>query len=105
MTELLMDQYPGYPMPGGWHLIPAHMRKSVYDYVMFGHPVGSFLTAVISDAPVSEVYACADDLNQLAMLGWMKFLYNYVPVKARRSEMNSWIAAGGMQQFKERTSD
>lgn len=93
-----MDEFPNYPFPGGWALIPTHMQYAVYNYVMHGHPIGGFLTAVISDQPLSEVFAKADDVNGRAMLGWVKFLYNYFPHEAKGSleAIRAWQGKGGI---------
>jgi hypothetical protein len=93
------EQFPDYPQDDvQWGIIPAHMRHGVYEYVMHGRPVGSFLTSVISDQPISTVWAKADQTNRDQMNGWMIFLYNYFPSKARGSAeaMQAWIDKGGI---------
>lgn len=93
------EAYPDYPWPdANWFLIPPHMRTPVYEFVMNGRRIGDFLVSVIADDPVSEVFAKADDSNQRAMLGWIIFLSNYFPARARRSRENikNWIESGGV---------
>lgn len=94
------EMFPDYPHEDvQWGIIPAHMRQSVYDYVMHGVPVGSFLTSVISDEPISTVWANADLTNRDQIGGWMIFLYNYFPSKARGSRiaMARWQLQGGIK--------
>ena len=52
-----------------WELIPDHMRGAVERYVMDGIPGGSFLTALLSGASLTEVVGRADDDNQGALIG------------------------------------
>lgn len=92
------EMFPNYPEPDvQWGIIPQHMRRSVYDYVMDGTPVGDFLTAVISDDAASVVWRRADSTNQANMQGWMMFVYNYMPSRSRgsRDAMKEWQAKGG----------
>ena len=65
--------------------LPAHCRSSVYLYIMFGQPLGSFLTAVFSNK-LMEAFANADDTNQMAMKQWASFLYHSCPSGMWRSE-------------------
>lgn len=98
MSEPSDANYLDYPFPNGWHLIPRHMHASIYEYVMRGTPVGSFLHAILADHPISYCFACADEENQRQMLGWMKFLYNYMPGPAKGSDraVTKWISQGGL---------
>lgn len=92
------EMFPDYPHEDvQWGIIPSHMRQSVYDYVMHGAPCGSFLTAVISDDRISRVWEAADQTNRDQMHGWMIFLYNYFPSRARGSweAMKRWQSHGG----------
>jgi hypothetical protein len=86
-----------YADSANWALIPDYMRAPLVDYVMMGTPPGSFLRALLSDAPISAVYSRADTNNQNAMSGWIKFIYNYTPSSCHGSETNmlAWIAKGG----------
>lgn len=69
----------------GFHLIPNHMHEGVLHYVLDGVPTGSFLTAVMSNAPFKECVVRGDAANQRALAGWAKFIYNHVPVRAQGS--------------------
>lgn len=87
-----------YYTEANWSLIPDHMHGAVKRYVMNGIGPGSFLTAVLSGAPLTEVAGRADDENQRALVGWAKFLYNDMPSGAHGSEarVTAWIKSGGI---------
>ncbi|KKN74368.1 hypothetical protein LCGC14_0391690 [marine sediment metagenome] len=72
------DEGPRIHGGADWDLIPAHMHEGITAYVETGRPMGHFLTAVLSN-DLREAAARADDENTLALAGWVKFLYNYVP--------------------------
>ena len=78
-----------------WSLIPAHMHRSIERYIMFGEPVGSFLTALLTGAGLVEVVGLADDKNQAALIGWARFLYNEMPSQSRdrRKKSSRGLAA------------
>lgn len=59
-----------------WDLIPTHCQESLSDYILYGAPVGSFLTAVLSN-DLRGATAKADDDNLPALRGYVVFLYNY----------------------------
>src|SRR5215510_3068457 len=61
--------------------IPAHMQVSLGAYLISGRPVGHFLTAVIEN-DLKGAVAHADEENQKAIVGYVKFLYNHAPMKA-----------------------
>jgi len=92
MTETYYDPH------ADWTLIPDHMRGAVERYVMHGIPGGSFLNAIVSGAPLTEVVARADDANQNALKGWASFIYNCAPSPCHGSpdKVTAWIASGGV---------
>lgn len=77
------------------HLIPEHMHEKLLNYVLYGVPVGHFLTAVLLDK-LTEAFARADDKNLAAMHGWVKVMYGFVPSHALKTGMATWMAQGGM---------
>lgn len=76
-------------------LIPEHMHKPLLNYVLFGGPIGDFLTAVLRNEFI-EAFARADDENLAAMKGWAQVMYGFVPSAARKAAMAEWQKQGGM---------
>lgn len=87
-----------YKEDARWDLIPSHMHEGIRNYVMDGVPTGGFLTALLRNAPFSEVVAKADSENQRALLGWAQFIYNEIPALAHGdwARVNGWIKSGGI---------
>lgn len=91
-------EYAKSQIDAGAHLIPAHMVDAVRRYVLRGIPPGSFLTALLSNDFMGAV-GKADDENQRALIGWARFLYNYVPNGCHGSpeHVAAWIEKGGIE--------
>ena len=72
--------------------LPEHIRDSVQRYIETGCPVGSFLTAVISN-DLCSAFACADSINSTNMQRIVGFFYNEAPSTCWGSpeKMNAWI--------------
>ena len=88
-----------YDPNADWSLIPDYMREPVRRYVMHGHPVGDFLTAVFSGESLIRVVERADENNEAALVGWARFVYRYTPGNCQGSlaKHRAWMAAGGVK--------
>jgi len=75
---------------------PNHV-ESIREYLLHGHPVGDFLTALLSNQLV-ESYCKADKNNTALMSSWADWLWNDCPLEARGSpeKVAAWIEAGGV---------
>ena len=82
-----------------WSLIPDHMHEAITAYVETGRPVGHFLAAVLSN-DLFEAATRADDKNLEALVGWVRFLYNYAPSACWGSPaaVESWLADGARRR-------
>jgi hypothetical protein len=58
--------------------LPGHMQESIRAYIETGHPIGHFLTALLSN-DLMGAFNRADDTNIEAMRRWVVYLYNYAP--------------------------
>ena len=58
--------------------IPAYMIEGLTDHVVFGRPVGGFLTAVLCNK-LSESFAAADAANEINIVNYVRFLYADAP--------------------------
>lgn len=76
-----------------WQPIPEHMREGLQRWLLYGNRIrpGSFLASVLQDN-LSEAVANADDINQRALPGYVKFLYNYCPTGCRNLAAYEGIA-------------
>lgn len=88
---------PYYDPMADWDLIPSHMHGAVRRYVMHGIAPGQFLTAVLCN-DLKEAFARADDDNTAAMLGWVRFMHNYMPANSQGSldQFRAWLERGGL---------
>ena len=78
-----------------WLLIPEHCRKSLQDYILYGAPVGDFLSAVLSN-DLRGAIARADDDNLPRLKDYITFLYQFAPAACWGSAKNhaDWIKLG-----------
>ncbi len=76
-----------------WSLIPAHMHEGITAYVETRRPVGGFLAALLSNDLIRAA-GRADDENAAALMGWVRFLYNYAPGNCWGSPaaVKAWLA-------------
>jgi len=81
-----------------YDILPEHMREAAREYVEYGAPVGSFLTAVLENNLI-EAYKCADDTNTAAMRDWAFWVYDQLPGGAWGSPeaVRSWQECGGLK--------
>lgn len=86
------------------HLIPKHMHEPLLNYVLYGAPVGDFLTAVLQNEFV-EAFARAGGENLAMMHGWAKVMYGFVPSPALKAGMLEWQKQGGMMKNKQGHSE
>jgi hypothetical protein len=77
--------------------LPEHMLDGIKRYVLYGMPVGDFLTALFENN-LMEVYKRADETNIRLISEYCLLLYNAVPVKCRGSRIavTDWIELGGL---------
>ncbi len=82
----------------GVHLIPAHMQQSVSNYINTGHPIGGFLTAIMSN-DLLMTHGTADEKNLAALPNWLAFIYNHAPSPCHgsREKVKTWIERGGLR--------
>ena len=78
-TAADLDSGGAIDADANWSLIPAHMHDALRAYVEQRRPPGHFLAAVLSN-DLRAAVARADDVNALALRGYVVFLYNYVPM-------------------------
>lgn len=73
--------------------IPDRMMQSLHDYCAFGHPVGHFLTAVLSN-DLAEACARADEDNLRNLPAYVHYLYNEAPSTCWGSpeKVKAWLA-------------
>lgn len=81
----------------GVEKLPYHMRDAMSRYVLDGHPVGSFLEAVLSN-DLEAAFVRADHANHLRMMDFVNFLHNYAPGDCWGSleRVRAWQAHGGL---------
>ena len=78
--------------------IPAHMHAALIGYVERGHPVGSFLAAVLANDFVQALTRCDDD-NRAAIDEWVELLRGHMPNYAwgSREAVAAWQQRGGLK--------
>ncbi len=84
-----------------WSLIPEPMHHAVHAWVELGRRPGHFLTAVLENN-LAQAVSHADEQNQAAIVGWVRFVYNYLPSGCWGSPaiMDQW-AEGANEHFEE----
>ena len=72
--------------------VPEYMHEPLRRYVINHLPVGSFLTAVLSNDLLQAVNS-ADKQNSKALVNWVRLVYNYLPSKCSGSPqaVNEWL--------------
>ena len=77
-------------------LVPAHMLGSIQRYIERGQPIGSFLTALLSN-DLNLTFGRADEGNRGAIGDWVTFLWNEAPEDCWGSgaKVEAWQARGG----------
>ena len=80
--------------------VPQHMHDGLINYILFGRPVGHFLTAVLSN-DLKEACHRADEFNQAFLFFYVRFLYNHAPTGCWGSPSNveKWIAQKGLSVY------
>lgn len=64
--------------------IPDHCRPGLAAYITKRRPVGSFLTAVLSN-DLAHAVGTADDMNIKALTAYVRFLRNVAPADCHGS--------------------
>ena len=77
----------------GRHLLPSYMWDGIENYFLHHVPVGSFMTAVLSNDLMGAA-GKADDMNRRWLHQWCAFLYNHAPVGSFGSPeaVSAWLA-------------
>ncbi len=90
-----MDYYQDAP----WHTLPPHMWEGLRSYVMEGIEPGGFLQSIVKGDPWNRVLERADGENQLAIMAWARFMYNWVPLGAwgTKARYKAWVEQRGMK--------
>lgn len=72
------------------------LKAPLDDYLEYGHPVGGFLQAVLSNQ-LFEAVGRADLENRARLAEYVSYLYNHAPMYCRGSEerVREWIHKGG----------
>jgi hypothetical protein len=86
----------GYSSHGGQYYIPDRMARALDGYINHGWPLGSFLTAVISNN-LSEAVGRADYENLANLPAYVAYLYNEAPSPCWGSpeKMDEWLKCFG----------
>lgn len=84
--------------------LPIYMHGSLVEYIMEGRPVGGFLKAVLENN-LSEAVNRADNVNQEALVRYVKFLHNKAPSGSwgREGACEYWRKRGGLKKVFEDT--
>lgn len=80
--------------------VPPHMQHAICDYLIFGAPVGSFLSALLANDLMVAILR-ADDINTASLRNWALFLYNETPSECYGSPIlvKAWRERGGLARF------
>jgi hypothetical protein len=81
--------------------LPSHMWEATLGYLLYGYPIGDFMSAVMEN-DLKESFARADWINEQAMKRWAEFLYGVMPVSPVRSfgskeVVKEWQRIGGLE--------
>jgi len=78
--------------------IPEHMHGGIIDYVRDGRQPGQFLCAIFNNDFIGAG-SRADNLNLMALPGYLKFLVNCVPAGCYgdREAVDRWCARRGLR--------
>jgi hypothetical protein len=83
MTDghLTQEDYIAQRIEKGRHLVPPHMWEGLTTYFVHHIPVGSFMTALLSNDLMGA--AGRADAENLRSIGrWCQFLYTYAPARS-----------------------
>lgn len=74
--------------------VPSHLYEGLIEYIAGRRPVGSFLTAVLSN-DLLEACIKADYVSRYHIVDVVMFLVNYAPAECWGSEKNvvDWLVA------------
>jgi hypothetical protein len=80
-----------------WDDIPDHCKEGLRGYIEKGEPVGSFLSALLSN-DLRKTYEKADDTNIGRIKNYLMFLYNEAPSECWGSpdKYAGWQKRGGL---------
>ena len=80
--------------------IPWNTAYALSEYVVFGEPVGGFLSSVLSNNLRESVFR-ADSENLLALSDICRYIYNNIPADCSGNvdSVNAWIKRGGLSQL------
>lgn len=79
-------------MKSRYDRLPEAMREHARAYVEDHHPVGGFLTAVLSNSLI-DAFGLADEENRAAMADWALWLWNDIPSACwgSRAKVEAWL--------------
>lgn len=80
-----------------WSMVPRHLQEGIDNYVSFGIPNGSFLTALFEGRVFDAVgRADTDSFEGLNLL--IAFIAKYLPEECYGSKeaVAEWIGSGGL---------
>ena len=83
--------------PGGWRLVPKHIREGLDRHISRGEVTGGFLTALLENN-LSAAILQADDINARRLRDIVLFLENEAPEGCWGSEaqVEAWRKRGGL---------
>jgi len=81
-----------------WDMIPQHLKRGIHNYIIYGYPVGGFLTAVFRNDLRGAVMR-ADRESLAGLDNILKFFHWYAPLGCIGSiEIHmEWIKIKGMR--------
>lgn len=80
-------------------MVPNHLHAGLKSYIEQGISPGGGLTAILCDAPCSQVIFRVDRDVAAALEGIYKWLTNYAPAPCwgSREKFDAWREAGGIK--------
>ena len=90
---------------GGWSGLPDMSQEALKNYFLYAYQPGGFLTALLSDAPWTEVIARADHWNKPILGKYIEWLNEYAPFGSWGSAeaVESWLHKGPAYQEFQKT--
>lgn len=78
--------------------VPVHCRAGLLRHILYGMPVGGFLTTLLEGAGWINVIKLADQTNQLSLGNYWNFLRNAAPALCWNSTkyVGNWQKSGGL---------
>jgi hypothetical protein len=79
-------------------MLPGHMQDGMLRFIEKGHPVGGFLSALLSN-DLKETFVRADSTNAARVSDFVTYLYNYAPLACwgSKERFEKWQEQGGLE--------